>query len=360
MTKTKNILVCPLNWGLGHASRIVNIIDMLLQKNANVIIAADCGPFEFLKQRFPECEFIRLAGFEPKYPKGRAMALKMALQFPLMKKHAFIANRKLNAIIKEKEIDIVISDNRYELNSKKVYCVLLTHQINIHIIGFQKLFTLFINWQLNTYFKKFDELWIPDFESQPWLSGKLSHGKKIRISNYSFIGPLSRFTNIAQHPHKTTYDVLVILSGPEPQRSIFEHNLEMQLSKMDLKVVFLLGKPELSQKESKGNILKISHLPDDKFAKLILSTDLIICRPGYSTIMDLAVFGKTAFFVPTPGQTEQEYLADSLMEQGLFYSQKQNKLDVNEALSQINNFKGVSLRNDFVILNEKIGHLLNM
>lgn len=360
MTKTKSILVCPLNWGLGHASRMVIVIDMLLKKNANVIIAADCGPLEFLKQRFPKCEFIKLAGFEPKYPKRRAMALKMALQFPLMKKHALIANKLLDVIIKEKNIDIVISDNRYELNSTKVYCILITHQINIHTVGFQKLFKQFINWQLNSYFRKFNELWIPDFETKPYLSGKLSHGKKIPVKNYSFIGPLSRFTNIDLPEQKNKYDVLVILSGPEPQRSIFENNLEKQLNKTDLKVVFLLGKPEKIRKENKGNILKISHLQDEEFAKLMLSTDIIICRPGYSTIMDLAVFGKTAFFVPTPGQTEQEYLAKILMQQGLFYFQSQNKLDINTALKEIKKFNGIKLENDLKVLNSRLNKILEI
>lgn len=339
---------------------MVNVIDLLLLKNFNVIIAADNDPLNFLKQRFPDCIFIKFPGFTAKYPKGNFMALKMALQFPEMKRQAKIAKKRLQQIIDEEKIDIVISDNRYELSSNKVYSIFITHQLNIQTVGFQKLFSPFIKWQLNAYFKKFDELWIPDFATKPCLSGDLSHDVKNIAAKAYYVGPLSRFAIMELEPHKKQNDVLVILSGPEPQKSIFERKLELQLSKTDLKVVFLLGKPGRFQKESKGNILKISHLQDKEFAKLILSSDLIICRPGYSAIMDLAVFGKIAFFVPTPGQTEQEYLAKTLMEQGLFFFQKQNALDVNTAIIESKKFRGISLKNDFTVLNSRINKLMKI
>jgi len=154
----KNILVCPLDWGLGHASRMVAVIELLLIKGANVIIGADNGPLEFLKQRFENCEFVKLSGFVPKYPKTKAMALKMALQFPQMKRQAKLSNKRLQKIIKEKKIDIVISDNRYELYSTEAYSVILTHQIKIRTTGLQKLFAAFIKLQLHSYIKKYDEL----------------------------------------------------------------------------------------------------------------------------------------------------------------------------------------------------------
>lgn len=354
----KNILVCPLDWGLGHASRMVIVIEMLISKGANVIIGADKGPLEFLKKRFENCEFVKFPGFEAKYPKGKAMALKMALQFPKMKRQAKKANILLQEIIKEKKINIVISDNRYELFSSKVYSVLLTHQLNIHTIGLQKLFAPFIKSQLNNYIKKFDELWIPDFEKPPWLSGKLSHGKKIPIDNYFFIGPLSRFKDVNNKENLKKYDVMAILSGPEPQRSIFEEILEKQFLKTNLKIVFLLGMPGKETISTHGNIVKISHLSDTEFAQTIMSSDLIISRPGYSTIMDLAVFGKNAIFVPTPGQTEQEYLAKELERQGSYYFQAQDKLDISLALKNSEGYKGLRVTNDYEVLNERINYLL--
>jgi len=337
---------------------MVAVIDVLLNKETNVIIAADNGPLEFLKQRFESCEFIKLPGFVPTYPRSGAMALTMALQYPKMKKQAKIANKRLQEIIKEKKIDIVISDNRYELYSTEAYSVLVTHQIKIQTKGLQKIFAAFIKSQLHNYIKKYDELWIPDFENPPWLSGNLSHGRKMPINNYTFIGPLSRFkiTNIKDSTKK--YDVMVILSGPEPQRSIFEELLEEQFLKTDLKVVFLLGKPDNQDSEFKENIVKMPHLPDVKFAEMIMSSDLIISRPGYSTIMDLAVFGKNAIFVPTPGQTEQEYLAETLEKQGSYYFQEQDKLDVQVAIHKSRSYRGIKLSNDYEVLSNKIDFLL--
>ena len=358
MKHKKNVLVCPLDWGLGHATRMVPIIELFLNKDANVIIAADNAPLEFLKQRFADCDFVKLPGFVPKYPKGKAMALKMAMQFPEMKKQADKANKLLQEIIEERNIDIVISDNRYELSSHKVYSVFITHQLKIKTHGFQKLMSPFISWQTNSYIKKFNELWIPDFEQIPHLSGNLSHGVKMPIEKSYFIGPLSRFSNIIIEDQKKEFDIMVILSGPEPQRSIFEEKLEKQLLKSNLRTVFLLGKPNSQTSESKKSILKISHLPDDEFAQMIVNSELIISRPGYSTIMDLVVFGKRAVFVPTPGQTEQDYLAKKLEEQGSYYFQQQDKIDVELAVEKSKQYKAIKLSNSFDMLNKRIDKLL--
>lgn len=358
MKNQKNILVCPLDWGLGHASRMVAVIEILIEKGANVIIGADNGPLEFLRQRFGNCDFVKFSGFVPKYPRGNAMALKMALQFPEMKRQAKKSNEFLQKIIREKKIDIVISDNRYELYSSKVYSVLVTHQVNIHTVGLQKLFAPFIKAQLNNYIKKYDELWIPDFEKPPWLSGSLSHNTRIPIDNYAFIGPLSRFKERETAKSQKKYDVMAILSGPEPQRSIFEKIIERQFLETNLKVIFLLGKPGNQNSETLDNIEKISHLSDAEFAQTLMSSDLIISRPGYSTIMDLAVFGKNAVFVPTPGQTEQEYLAKTLERQGNYYFQKQGEIDINSAIQKSKEYHGIKLNNDYEVLNARINYLI--
>ncbi len=359
MSRKKNILICPLDWGLGHATRMVPVIEMFLNKDANVIIAADNAPLEFLKQRFSNCDFVKLPGFVPKYPKGKAMALKMALQFPEMKKQAVKANKLLQEIIAKKKIDIVISDNRYELHSPKVYSVFITHQLKIKTVGFQKLMSPFISWQANNYIKKFNELWIPDFKQNPNLSGDLSHMVNLPIKQYSFIGPLSRFSNVNVDVQKKEFDVLVILSGPEPQRSMLESKLEKQLLKTNLKVIFLLGKPNLQDSETKDNILKIPHLPDKKFAQMIVNSKLVISRPGYSTIMDLVVFGKQAVFVPTPGQTEQEYLSKRLEKQGSYYYQQQDEIDVELAIEKSKYYTTIKVNNSFDLLNKRISALLD-
>jgi len=359
MKYKKNVLICPLDWGLGHATRMVPVIEMFLQKGALVTIAADNAAFEFLKLRFSKCDFVKLPGFVPKYPKGKSMALKMALQFLEMKKQANKANKLLQEIISKNKIDIVVSDNRYELYSKNAYSLFITHQLNIKTVGLQKLLSPFIKWQINTYFKKFDELWIPDFEQSPTLAGDLSHKLKMPIKNSLFIGPLSRFSGLTEEIKEKEFDVMVILSGPEPQRSILEDKLENQLLKTNLKTVFLLGKPDLKNFETKDNILKIPHLADKEFARMIAKSEIIISRPGYSTIMDLVVFGKEAIFIPTPGQTEQEYLAGKLEKQGSYYFQKQDAIDVKLAIEKSKQYTAIKLNNSFEVLGERISSLMD-
>ncbi len=360
MKKRKNILICPLDWGLGHATRMVPIIDLFLEKGAHITIAADNGPLEFLKLRFPNCDFIKLKGFEAKYPKGDNMAFKIALQFPSMLRAAKIARRHLKEIIEKQKIDIVISDNRYELSHKDVYSVFISHQINIQTKGVQTIFKPLINSIINNYVKKFNELWIPDFEGDENLSGILSHKVKPPIDNFFFIGPLSRFSNVEIVDLPKKYDIMAILSGPEPQRSIFEELLEKELLKSGLKCIMLSAKPNLNKQESIKNILKISHLPDKEFAQTIMESELIISRPGYSTLMDLVHFGKKAIFIPTPGQTEQEYLADMLKHKKHYFSQKQSDFDLKSALSENKNFGPLKIHTNNNTLKDRVDFLLNL
>lgn len=360
MKKRKNILICPLDWGLGHATRIVPIIELFQKKGANIIIAADNTPLDFLKQRFPACIFITLKGFEAKYPKGDNMAFKIALQFPKMIRAAKSAKQHLNEIIKEHKIDIVISDNRYELSSKKVYSIFMSHQLNIQATGLQKLFKPLINIIVNRYINKYDELWIPDFEGNKNLSGKLSHNIKPPLDNHHFIGILSRFSNFEVDEKTPKYEIMAIVSGPEPQRSILENKLENELLKSGLKSILLCAKPNINTREEIDNLTKVSHMDDKEFAHTIMESKLIISRPGYSTIMDLVHFGKNAIFIPTPGQTEQEYLADMLKQKKHYFSQKQSDFDLTSALSENKNYKPLKFHTNANTLNDRVNYILNL
>ena len=194
MNKKKTVLVAPLNWGLGHAARMVPVIEHLVQYNARVIIAADKRPLKFLQLQFPDIAFIRFPGFEPHYPNNSMMAIQMALSFPKMWQQSRQAHRFLQKIVAEYEVDIIISDNRFECYSAITYNVFVTHQLQIQTIGLQQIFKSFIKKLNYRYIKKYDVLWIPDAaDPHRNLSGKLSHVNQFPIENYHFIGPLSRF-----------------------------------------------------------------------------------------------------------------------------------------------------------------------
>ncbi len=331
-----------MDWGLGHASRMVPIIELLIHKKHKVIIGADQRPLAFLKGRFPDCEFIQVPGYQPSYPGKGSMAMKLLSDLPLMMRAARKAKKLLELIIDEKAIDIVISDNRYELSSTKAQCILLP-------VG---------RFVIRHFIKKFDALWIPDFEGQPNLSGKLSHIKHFPLSKTYFIGPLSRFVEDKEHFETESIDLLVIMSGPEPQRSYLEELLISQLKETDLKSIILQGKPETHQSQTIANISLVSHADDETMAAMIRSAGAIISRPGYSTLMDLGGFHKKVIFIPTPGQTEQEYLATKIKNEGCCVVQKQADFILTDALDKLDNVNAFSFPKDPSLLESALTDIL--
>jgi uncharacterized protein (TIGR00661 family) len=352
MQKQKRILICPLDWGLGHATRCIPIIRLLLQKNAEVIIAADGRPLALLQQEFPQLQFIVFRGYSISYPDSGSMAFKMLLAAPKILKGIKEEHLALQKIIEAKKIDIVISDNRYGCWSKKARSIFITHQLMIKSPFAEKL----LHKKVLRYVANYDECWVPDLEGGNNLSGDLAH-KYPLPANAFFIGPLSRFT--FSDPAKPEYDVMAIISGPEPQRTIFEQLLRKQIQESNLKYLLVLGTPEVenSIREDK-NVKSISHLNTSDMEQCILKSKIIVARSGYSTIMDLAVLGKKAVFVPTPGQTEQEYLAESLSNRGIAYSQNQSDFDLQKALTASEQFSGFDKMDLGVELEKRIEFIL--
>ncbi len=359
MNSVKKILICPMDWGLGHATRMVPVIELLKEKDVEIILGADNRPYEFLKHRFPDLPVIRFEGYVPHYPKKSAMALKMLSDMPEMMRRADEAHAFLEKFVKKNNIDIVISDNRYELWTKYARTVFVTHQIEIQTGNYGKITKMAIKQLVSGFIKKFDELWIPDFEGDINLSGKLSHVNKYPLKNRHFIGPLSRFGFVNPKNIDKKPDVLIMLSGPEPQRSILEVKLKDQAFHTGLNTVILQGRPEDEYYEKMGNVEVFSHLPDEEVAGYINNADIVISRPGYSTVMDLAWFGAKAVFIPTPGQTEQKYLAEYLKKKGYYYYQNQNDFDLEQAIAESVNYSGVLLKNDYIILKKRIENLIN-
>jgi len=355
----KNILICPLDWGLGHATRCVPVIYKFIEAGANVIIAADKRPLAFLKNEFPDLEFITFPGYDISYTSKKWMNLKMMFLAPLILYRIFRENRLLKKIIKKKQIDAVISDNRFGLWNKKVVSIYICHQLWIKIPKpFSSLESVL--YRLNYFFiRHYDECWIPDFEEEKNLSGDLSHFRNMPV-NAIYTGPLSRFS---LHSERNTainkYDVAVVLSGPEPQRSMLEDKLMGQLINTNFKALVVRGVTEENNHRKIGNdIVVYSHLGTREMMDELLATSLIICRPGYSGIMDLVCLGKKALFVPTPGQTEQKYLADYFYKKGIFLFRNQEDIDLLKDVPKALMFPGIHFAFDYSILNDRISKLL--
>ena len=336
MPHKQRILIAPLDWGLGHASRCIPIIRLLLKKEMEVIIATDGRPLELLKTEFPDLEFISFKGYSINYPEKGSMIWKMITSLPKIFAGIYNEHKALKRIIKERKVDIVISDNRFGLWNKEIKTVFITHQLMIKSpFGERLLHTI------NLFFiNKYTECWIPDEEGTTNLSGDLSH-KYSLPKNACFVGTLSRLENGNEENSKANYEIMAIISGPEPQRTIFETLIAEQLLKTNLKAIIVCGKTEEKIKmETKGNLEIVNYLKAEEMQEAILQSKIIIARSGYSTIMDLATLGKKAVFVPTPGQTEQEYLAELLMQKKISYFQKQSELNLEEAIIKSKEFKG--------------------
>ncbi len=335
--KNNKILICPLNWGIGHASRCVPIIKALQAEGVEVVIATEGRPLAFLQKEFPEIETIVFKGYSPHYPVIGSMVWRMfwsmlPLLVGILKEHW-----RLKKIIKEHKINAIISDNRFGLWSRKIPSVYITHQLMIKTPWHLKLAEPFLFLVHRFFVLHYDRCWVPDQVGDDNLSGDLSHLYPVP-AHVEFIGPLSRFQYNKSNATKGNL-ILALVSGPEPQRSIFEKQLREQLSELDRPAVIVAGIPEESTVENINHLTVYSHLPSTELLPIIQDAAFVICRSGYSTLMDLATLNKKAVFVPTPGQTEQEYLAEFHEANGtcLHYSQK--NFDINTVLSQIDNIK---------------------
>ncbi len=352
-------MIAPLDWGLGHATRCIPIIREFLKRDCKVLIASSGGALQLLKIEFPELVFFEIASYQVEYATNNQLLSKLFFQSFKLISAIRKEHDQLRLILRNHNIDLIISDNRFGCYSKEVKCIFITHQLNFILQSpFHWASKLFSNWNQRR-IKKFDACWVPDFPNQEY-SGKLSSPNGLPIS---FVGVLSRFEKSTRSIVKQ-YDVLALISGPEPQRSIFEDVIRHQLNTLSLKVLIVKGKPEEGGLIiNKERLQEVGHLKREELQTVIEASEYIICRSGYSSIMDLAVLHKNnVIMVPTPGQPEQEYLADYLESKGLVYTVSQEKFNLSEALKKSIDylgFKSSAFNND--LLNASIDQsLLNL
>lgn len=331
---TRNILIAPLNWGLGHATRCIPIIRQLEKNGFTPIIASDGAALQILQKEFPHLQALSLPSYDIEYAKnGADFKWKLIKNSPKMIDAIFSEKKIVKKWIKEFNLSGIISDNRLGVYSKKVPSVFITHQLNV-LSGT----TTWISSKLHQHFiKKFTECWVPDIEKQPNLTGKLGHLKKNKL-NLQYLGPLSR---LEKKDLPIRYDLMVILSGPEPQRTFLEQKLSMEVRQFDGKVIFIKGIVEPEQKiESYENITYYNYMTSDQIETSFNESEMVLCRSGYTTVMDLAKLEKKAFFIPTPGQFEQEYLAKRFKRNGFTPYAKQEDFKIGD-LEDVKLYQGL-------------------
>lgn len=319
--KAMKVLVCPLNWGLGHATRCIPLIKQLKDDGHEVVIAADGHPLKLLQQEFPELRFILSTSYNIRYNRGKSQVTAMLRSLPAIFSGIIRERKWLNRLLKKEHFDRVISDNRFGLWHSKTNCVYMTHQLMIKMPrGLQ--WTEAIVWLGHRLFiNQFDECWIPDHVGKDNLSGDLSH-KYPLPKQARFIGPLSRFSTTNRVVPENPSPIIALISGPEPQRTLFEQEVLKWLMNQDQKALLIRGLPASSETISaEDHVTLLNHLTTEKLAGALLHSKIIICRSGYSTLMDLDALGvlHKATISPTPGQTEQEYLASYLIKKTAGY-----------------------------------------
>lgn len=345
---SKNILVAPLNWGLGHTTRCIPIIKALEKNGFTPILASDGSALALLKKEFPHLTALQLPSYTIEYAKkGENFKWKLIKNSHKTITAIFDEKKRVKKWVKEYNLGGIISDNRLGVYSKKVPSVFITHQLTV-LSGK----TTWISSKLHQFFiAKFDECWVPDTKDFPNLSGKLGHLSKSKL-NIKYIGVLSR---LGKQELEVKYNLMVILSGPEPQRTLLEEKIIEELQHYHGKVIFIKGKVALEQNmEQKGNITYYDFMQTEQLEKTFNESELILCRSGYTTIMDLAKLNKKAFFIPTPGQFEQEYLAKRYKREGLLPYISQDKFKI-ENINDVVVYKGLPKFNQDINWEELFG-----
>jgi uncharacterized protein (TIGR00661 family) len=335
----KHVVVAPLDWGLGHATRCVPVIRLLLQHNCVVMLAGAGPSLKLLRAEFPDLPSLQLPAYNPVYPSGGSMVWKMALQLPKFIRVIGEEHRVIEQYIRDKNVDLVIADNRYGCWSSNVPSVFITHQSNIMMPKRFGWLAPFVRRANENAMQRFTEWWIPD-SGQDGLAGDLtsfSAGVPLR-----FIGQLSRFSP-ASDSKNPGYDIVVICSGPEPQRTIFENLVRKSLQSFRGTYLLVRGILDDSPAVITTNGTIQNYLTSNDLECALANAGMVIARSGYSTVMDMAVLGKKVIFVPTPGQTEQEYLATRLMEKKIAFSMDQNSFELDYALVASADYTGFTV-----------------
>ncbi len=320
------VLVAPLNWGLGHATRCIPIIRALQENHYTPIIASDGEALALLKKEFPYLLCLELPSYQIEYPEDASkFRWKMMQQLPKILEALLAEKKIIKGWVNKYNLCGIISDNRLGVRSKKVPSVFITHQLRV-LTGSTTWFSSSLH---QNFIQKFDEVWIPDFADELNLSGKMGHLKNPE-PNHKYIGPLSRFTK-KDLPKK--YDLFVLLSGPEPHRGKIEIQLREMLNSYTGNLLFVSGKIEAEQKKfSLDSHTYMNFMTSSQVEQAMQESALVLCRSGYSTVMDLVALNKKAFFIPTPGQFEQEYLAKRLKKAGFFPFAKQSQFKLEHLL----------------------------
>ena len=350
------IIYAVCSWGLGHATRSLPVIRKLIDEKHDLSIISNGRSLELLKSELGKnINYFSITDYPMLLSENaRQFMAKSFVYWPMFIKRMESGLQSLNKILSKRKYDLIISDARYDMYSKKIPSYFISHQmrimnplrINILEKGSER-FNLF-------FFKRFKEIIIPDFFDDN-LSGELSHNlNKIDENKLNYVGVLSDFK---KKKMKKDIDYLISISGPEPQRTMLEEKILSQVDDLSGNIIITLGKTEKEEEFKTKDIETYSFVGKEKREDLLNRSKLVISRSGYSTILDLAVIGCKALMIPTPGQIEQEYLARYHNKKKTFYSVNQDVINLKNNIKLAEKTSGIKRKCD---VNKSIENIIDI
>ncbi len=316
LSRHSKVLVSVLDWGLGHASRTSVVVRRLVDRGCSVTLAGSGRSLELLSADFPDLPVRHLLSFSPRLSGGRCQWLQIAFQTPEFLFRVWREHIEVEKISSELKPDLIISDNRYGVWSRSCRNVFITHQFHPHIAPVAPRWAeRFVSTILTFFVRKFDACLVPDVAFGA-LSGDLSVPVPKDVVAHC-VGVLSRMSFVEADRKLCAEPVewLGVVSGPEPQRSAFAEVLIRRFDGLAGRRVVVCADSARADCISEGGVEVIGFASASLLKGLMLNSRHIVCRSGYSTIMDLAAIGRldnSVELIPTPGQAEQEFLAERI------------------------------------------------
>lgn len=344
----KHVLVSPLSWGLGHATRDLPIIRYILERGHHVTVAAEGRALSLLQRETPQCDFVELKDYPPPYSASRHFIPKFLAMAPVML--AAIERESINVrrLLRQRSFDLILSDNRFRVRSNHIPSFVISHQLRFMVppaVSFLEFVTEFFNY---LYLQPFDRIIVPDFaDPTANLAGRLAHQLRFlkKSKKVYYAGVL---TSVQKLDVPEDVDLFISISGPEPPRTQLEQIIMDRLPQVKAdRIVVALGKPEVKETRQLDARTTVHGFLDREGQQEMLNrARLVVCRSGYTTVMELAGLGKKALFIPTPGQTEQEYLGRFYEERGYFHSVSQYELDLPADIEKARAMTGMPYKSD--------------
>ncbi len=306
------ILISPLNWGFGHAGRMIPLALELQKRGNEVVFGADAELLPLIEHELPGIRLVEIPGMHIRYSRFLPQYLCIFMQLPVVVFSAFREHFILRRIAAEIQPSVIISDNRFGFFHRRIFSVYVTHQLRIPFPRSLRFMEPFASWLHRMIINRYNLCLVPDYPGPVNLSGRLSHGLKLP-GNVHYMGHLSRFVLALPpeagitpgHPY-----CCLILSGPEPQRTMLLEEVAAVLSGIQICVLSAAPVKLISGNDP---FLTCIIRPDSgTMRQLIEGSSLVVTRAGYTSVMELVSLGKGAVLIPTPGQPEQEYLGGYL------------------------------------------------